>query len=158
MEEILEILDNIKEENNLNYVYNGIAIYISQYMLTNKKKNNNINTKILYDFYMFLLCNLNEMHKKHLIDSILNMLQYDCFYTKDFSLLFQDLFFHIDNEDIEKQLLINFLKRYIYEPLPWGISYTFESLKENEKYKNIEKMYIKGNEKMETLLDKTPKK
>ena len=129
-------------------------------MLTNKKKNNNnnINKKILYDFYMFLLCNLNEMHKKHLIDSILNMLQYDCFYTKDFSLLFQDLFFHIDNEDIEKQLLINFLKRYIYEPLPWGISNTFESLKENEKYKNIEKMYIKGNEKMENLLDKTPKK
>ena len=77
LEEILEILDNIKNDKKLNYVYNGIAIYICKYKLKSQKNNDNFNTKVFYNFYLFLLCNLNEIHKKHLIDSILNLLRFN---------------------------------------------------------------------------------
>ena len=152
LDEILEILDNIKIENDLNYVYNGIAIYMVQNQILKYK--NDFNKKIMYNFYMFLLCNLNEIHKKHLIDSILNLLQFSCSPTKEFSALFQDLLFHIENEDIEKQLMINFLERIIYDPYPWGIIYTLNSLMQNDKFKNVAKFYLKNNEELENNLQK----
>ena len=103
---------------------------------------------------MFLLCNLNEVHKKHLIDSMLNLLQFSCSPTKEFSSLFQDLLFNIENEDIEKQLIINFLERIVYDPYPWGIIYTLNLLMENDKFKNVAKLYLKYNKELENNLKK----
>ena len=140
LEEILEIFDNIKDEKELNYVYNGLAIYVTQYQIM-KKNNNNFNKKIIYNFYLFLLCNLNEVHKKHLIDSILNLMQFNCPPTIEFSSLFQDLLLNIGNEDIEKQLIFNFRERIYGFPIPWGIKYTYDLLLKNEKY---EKNVFKG--------------
>ena len=128
-------------ESNINYVYNGIAIYMCQYKIKSQKNNDNSNTKVFYNFYLFLLCNLNEIHKKHLLDSILNLLRFDSLPTIEFSSLFQDLLLNIDNEDIEKQLIVNFLERFIYEPIPWGIKYTFKNLIKNAKFKKMEKNY-----------------
>ena len=154
LDEILEILDNIKEEKEINYIYNGLALYMVQNQVISQNNDNMDYKKVLYDFYMFLICNLNEVHKKHLIDSILNLLQYPCSFTIEFSSLFQDLLLNIGNENIEKQLLLNFLKRITCEPLPWGIIYTLKSINENDKFKNIKKLYFKGNEKMEDFLNK----
>ena len=152
LDEILEILDDIKDENELNYVYNGLAVYMVQNQILKNK--NNFNKKIMYNFYMFLLCNLNEVHKKHLIDSMLNLLQFSCSPTKEFSSLFQDLLFNIENEDIEKQLIINFLERIVYDPYPWGIIYTLNLLMENDKFKNVAKLYLKYNKELENNLKK----
>ena len=143
LEEILEILDNIKDEKELNYIYNGLAIYISQYQIIKKKNDNNFNKKILYNFYLFLLCNLNEIHKKHLIDSILNLMQSNCSPTIEFSSLFQDLLVNIENDDIEKQLIFNFRERFHCFPIPWGIEDTYKQLMENEKFKNMKKKIFK---------------
>ena len=59
---------------------------------------------------MLLLYYLNKVHKQHLIYSILNLLQFSCSPTKEFSVLFQDLLFYIKNEDNEKQLILNYQK------------------------------------------------
>ena len=154
MEEILEILDNIKDDNQLNYVYNGLAIYMCQYKISNQKSNANFNKKIFYNFYLFLLCNLNEIHKKHLIDSILNLLRFDSLPTIEFSSLFQDLLLNIENEDIEKQLIFHFFERILFFPIPWGIRYTYKLLMKNEKFKNMKKMYLKNNNEIENILNK----
>ena len=154
LEEILEILDNIKDDKKLNYVYNGIAIYMCQYKIKSQKNNDNSNTKVFYNFYLFLLCNLNEIHKKHLIDSILNLLRFDSLPTIEFSSLFQDLLLNIENEDIEKQLIFHFLERIFCVPIPWGIRYTYKLLMKNEKFKNMKKIYLKDNEEIENALNK----
>ena len=154
LEEILEILDNIKDDKQLNYVYNGLAIYLCQYKISNQKSNANFNKKIFYNFYLFLLCNLNEIHKKHLIDSILNLLQFDSSTTIEFSSLFQDILLDIESEDIEKQLIFHFFERILFFPIPWGIRYTYKLLMKNEKFKNMKKMYLKNNNEIENTLNK----
>lgn len=141
LDEIFEILDNIKNEIELNSVYNGLCIFWSKINLVKNKK-------IFYNFYLFLICNLNETHKKYLINSILNALKCPSTQTFDFSLLFQDLLLNIDNEDIEKQLIVNFLERFIYEPIPWGIKYTFKNLIKNAKFKKMEKNYLMEKEEI----------
>ena len=55
------------------------------------KKQQTENKKLFYNFYFFLLTNLNEIHKKYLIDSILNALRFPCSQTINYSLLFQEL-------------------------------------------------------------------
>ena len=145
LEQILDYLDNIKEERELNSVYNGIMMYWcykkQKYMEENEIKNK----RIFYSFYYFLFCNLNEIHKKYLIDSILNALRFPCFQTINYSLLFVNLFVNLENEDLEKQLIINILERKLYEPFPWGIEYTLKNLFKNEKYQKFEKNYINQN-------------
>jgi hypothetical protein len=145
LDEIFEILDNIKNEIELNSVYNGLCIFWSKINLVKNKK-------IFYNFYLFLICNLNENHKKYLINSILNALKCPSTQTFDFSLLFQDLLLNIDNEDIEKQLIVNFLERFIYEPIPWGIKYTFKNLIKNAKFKKMEKNYLMEKEEIEYFI------
>jgi hypothetical protein len=154
LDDILEIFDAIKNEIELNSVYNGLALYFFHYQKTNIQEKNKLTKKIFYNFYLFLLCNLNEMHKKHLMDSILNSLILPKSSIIDFSLLFQDLLLNIENEDIEKQLIINLLERTLYVPIPLGIKNIVKCLLKNEKFRNMEKNYFKSNEEIENLLEK----
>ena len=101
-----------------------------------------------------MICNLNEIHKKHLIDSILNSLILPNSSIIDFSSLFQDLLLNIEKEDIEKQLIINLLERTLYVPVPLGIRNIVKCLLKNDKFKNMEKNYFKSNEEIENLLEK----
>ena len=155
LDEIIEILDRIKNEKELNTVYNGLAIYMLQYQIINPKNNNKSYKEAFYNFYLFLLKNLTNVNKKYLIDSILNCLRFPCPQTIDFSSLFQELLINIEIESIEKQLIINFLERFLYDdPIPWGIRYTFKCLIKNEKFEIMEKKYLKGNEVIENYLEK----
>ena len=152
LDDILEIFDSIKNEKELNSVYNGLAIYMFYYHMNNTQNKNKFTKKIFYNFYLFLLCNLNEIHKKHLIDSILNSLILPSSSIIDFSSLFQDLLLNVENEDIEKQLIINLLERTLYEPIPLGIKNIIECLSKNDKYKNMENNFFKSNPEIENHL------
>ena len=120
--------------------------------MNNTQNKNKFTKKIFYNFYLFLLCNLNEIHKKHLIDSILNSLILPSSSIIDFSSLFQDLLLNVENEDIEKQLIINLLERTLYEPIPLGIKNIIECLSKNDKYKNMENNFFKSNPEIENHL------
>ena len=160
LDDILEIFDKIKDELELNYVYNGLSLYMFYYEMNYYQKNgdnNKLTKKIFYNFYLYLLCNLNEIHKKHLIDSILNAQLFLNSTIIDFSSLFQELLLNIENEDIEKQLITNLLERFLYEPIPLGIRNTFKCLSENDKFKHMEKIYLKGNEEIENFLEEIHK-
>ena len=140
--QILNYLDNIKDERELNLVYNGIMLYWCY------KRNNCISEKeikekkLFYNFYYFLLCNLNEIHKKFLIDSILNSLRFSCEQTISCSILFVELFVNLENEDIEKQLIINILERALYKPIPWGVKFTLNSLFDDERFRKMKEKYF----------------
>ena len=154
LESILNYLDNFKEERELYCVYNGIMVFWSQKNHKQIIENEIQNKKIFYSFYYFLLCNLNEIHKKYLIDSILNALRFPCSQTINYSTLFNELFVNVDNEDLEKQLMVNILERMLYKPIPWGIKYTLKCLFNNEKYKKLEKKYINQNEEISDFINK----
>ena len=154
LENILNYLDNIKDERDLYNVYNGIMLYWCHKKHKQIFENNIHNKKIFYNFYFFLLTNLNEVHKKYLIDSILNALRFPCSQTINYSILFQELFVNLENEDLEKQLMENIIERMLYKPIPWGIKYTLNSLFNNEKYKKLEKKYIKENDEIVDFINK----
>ena len=154
LDDILEIFDSIKNEIELNSVYNGLALYLFYYQMNNTQHKDKFTKKIFYNFYLFLLCNLNEIHKKHLIDSILNSLILPTSSIVDFASLFQDLLLNIENEDIEKQLIINLLERSLYEPIPLDIKNIIKSLLKNDKFKNMENNYLKSNAEIEYHLTK----
>ena len=154
LDDILEIFDSIKNEIELNSVYNGLALFMFYYQMNNTQHKNKFTKKIFYNFYLFLLCNLNEIHKKHLIDSILNSIILPNSSIVDFASLFQDLLLNIENEDIEKQLIINLLERSLYEPIPLGIKNIIKSLLKNDKFKNMENSYIKSNAEIVYLFAK----
>ena len=121
---------------------------VERKIFENKIKNN------FFNFYNFLLYNLNEVHKKYLIDSILNALKFPCSQTINFSILFQELFINIGNEDLEKQLIVNILERILYKPIPWGIKYALNNLFNNEKYRQLEKKYINENQEIVNFIKK----
>jgi hypothetical protein len=156
-ESLLSYFDKIKDERELISTYNGIMIYWcykkQKYITENKIKSK----KAFYSFYYFLICNLDEINKKYLIDSILNALRFPCSQAISYSLLFQELFMNIDNEDIEKQLMENILERALYNPIPWGIKYTLNCLLNNEKYQQLEKKYIKKNVEVIDFISKIKK-
>jgi hypothetical protein len=156
-ESLLSYFDKIKDERELISTYNGIMIYWcykkQKYITENKIKSK----KAFYSFYYFLICNLDEINKKYLIDSILNALRFPCSQAISYSLLFQELFINIDNEDIEKQLMENILERALYNPIPWGIKYTLNCLLNNEKYQHLEKIYIKNNDEVIDFISKIRK-
>ena len=145
LEQILTYLSNIKDERELGVIYNGLMLYWCY------KRNSYINgneikeKKLFYNFYYFLLCNLDEIHKKFLIDSILNSLRFSCEQTISCNILFVELFFNLENEDIEKQLMINILERALYKPIPWGIKYTLKCLFDDVRFIKMEKKYIEEN-------------
>ena len=112
------------------------------------------NKKKFFSFYFYLLCNLNKIHKKYLIDSILNALRFPCSQTISFCILFIELFVSLDNEDLERQLMINILERMLYKPIPWGIKYTVNSLLNNEKYQQLEKKNIYQNNEIMKFIEK----
>ena len=154
LENILNNLDNGKDERDLYCVYNGLMLFWCQEKHKKILENKIQNKKIFYTFYFFLLGNLNEIHKKYLIDSILNALRFPCSQTINYSILFQELFFNLENEDIEKQLMVNILERMLYKPIPWGIKYTLNCLINNEKYKQLEKKYINQNDEIVDFINK----
>ena len=145
LEKILTYLSNIKDERELGVIYNGLMLYWCY------KRNSYINgneikeKKLFYNFYYFLLCNLDEIHKKFLIDSILNSLRFSCEQTISCNILFVELFVNLENEDIEKQLMINILERALYKPIPWGIKYTLKCLFNDVRFIKMEKKYIEEN-------------
>ena len=154
LESILNILDGIKNERELYCVYNGIMLYWCFKKQKQITENKIKSKKIFYSFYQFLLCNLNEIHKKYLIDSILNALKFPCSQTINYCILFIEIFVNLDNEDLEKQLMENILERILYKPIPWGIKYTLNSLFNNEKYQQLEKKYIKQNSEIMQFIEK----
>ena len=119
-----------------------------------KKEKFDKNKKNFYEFYYFLLCNLNEIHKKYLIDSILNALRFPSSQTIMYSELFQELFINLENEDIEEQLIVNILERTIYKPIPWGIKYTLNCLFNNKKYQQLVKKFIALNNELMDFINK----
>ena len=151
LESILNHLGDIKKERELYIVYNGIMTYWCH------KKQQTENKKLFYNFYFFLLTNLNEIHKKYLIDSILNALRFPCSQTINYSLLFQELFINLENEDLEIQLIVNIFERMLYNPIPWGIKYTLNCLFKNEKFKQLKNNYISQNEEIEDFINKISK-
>ena len=154
LENILNYLDIIKDERELYNIYNGIMLYWCLKKHEQLFENKIQNQKIFYNFYFFLLSNLNEIHKKYLIDSILNALRFPCSQTFNYSILFQELYVNLENEDIEKQLMVNILERMLYKPIPWGIKYTLKSLFNNVKYKQLEKNYINQNDEIVDFINK----
>ena len=154
LESILNILDGIKNERELYSIYNGIMLYWCQKKLKQIAENKIKGKKIFYNFYFYLLSNLNEVHKKYLIDSILNALRFPCAQTTNYCILFIELFTNLENEDLEKQLMVNILERMLYKPIPWGIKYTLNSLFDNEKYQQLEKKYITQNSEIMQFIAK----
>jgi hypothetical protein len=145
LEQILTYLSNIKDEKELAEIYNGLMLYWC-YKRTNCINGKEIKEKkLFYNFYYFLLCNLDEIHKKFLIDSILNSLRFSCEQTISCSILFIELFVNLENEDIEKQLMINILERALYKPIPWGIKNTLNCLFDDERFIKMDKKYIEQN-------------
>ena len=154
LEAILNYFDTIKDERQLINTYNGIMMYWCHKKQKHITENKIKSKKVFYNFYYFLLCNLDEIQKKYLIDSILNALRFPCSQAISYSILFQELFINLDNEDIEKQLMENILERMIYYPIPWGIKYTLHGLINNEKYQKLEKKYINNNIEVVDFLNK----
>ena len=85
---------------------------------------------------------LNESQRNLLINAILNSLRFPCIQTMSYSLLLQELFFEIKNDEIKEHILNNLLERLLYKPLPWGIRYTMVSLYKKEKFLKIIKPFI----------------
>ena len=141
---------NIKEEiqketNNkkLNQIVNAIIIYWSQSKHKHNLSEKSIKSKgIIFKFYLYLLNKLNESQRNLLINAILNSLRFPCIQTMSYSLLLQELFFEIKNDEIKEHILNNLLERLLYKPLPWGIRYTMVSLYKKEKFLKIIKPFI----------------
>ena len=141
---------NIKEEiqketNNkkLNQIINAIIIYWSQSKHKHNLSEKSIKSKgIIFKFYLYLLNKLNESQRNLLINAILNSLRFPCIQTMSYSLLLQELFFEIKNDEIKEHILNNLLERLLYKPLPWGIRYTMVSLYKKEKFLKIIKPFI----------------
>ena len=98
--------------------------------------------EIVYKFFEYLLLNLNKVHRDMLINAILNSLRFPCVQTFAYSILFQVLFFNIENQDVFEHMLNNLLIRMIYKPLPWGLKYTFINMNKTEGFQKLIKPYL----------------
>ena len=76
LEAILNYFDTIKDERQLINMYNGIMMYWCHKKQKHITENKIKSKKVFYNFYYYLLCNLDEIQKKYLIDSILNALDF----------------------------------------------------------------------------------
>ena len=154
LELILSYLNNFKNERELYKIYNGIILYWCHKKEIQIDENTIKNKNIFYSFYFFLLSNLNEIHKKYFLDSLLNALRFPCSKTINYSILFRELFINLNNEDIEIQLIVNLLERMLYNPIPWGIKCTFNCLLNNEKFKTWKEKFISENEEIADFINK----
>ncbi len=133
---IVNDFNNIKNESEKFYHISRLVIYLSQnYVpdLVNKK----INSKIIFNFFKFLILNFNNENRDHLINAILNELRYPSKQTFYFSLLLKDLLTEINNEIIEENILKNLIERLFYKPHPWGLVFTFNNVVDIIKKKNF---------------------
>jgi hypothetical protein len=137
---LIKSLNNIEDEKEKNQIFNAIIIYWSQikhkYYLSEKS----IKSKeIIFKFYLYLLLKLNEDQRSLLINAILNSLRFPSLQTMSYSLLLQELFFEIKNDEIKEHMLNNLLQRLLYKPYPWGIRYTMVNLYKKDKFQKMVK-------------------
>ena len=140
---LVKLLGNVEDEKEENQIFNSIIIYWSQskhkYYLNEKS----IKSKeIIFKFYLYLTNKLNENQRNLLINAILNSLRFPCIQTMSYSLLLQELFLEIKNDEIKEHILNNLLERLLYKPLPWGIRYTMVNLYKKDKFQKIIKPFI----------------
>ena len=154
LELILNYFDNIKNERELYNIFHGIILYWCHKKQNLQINENNIKNKnLFFNFYFFLLTNLKEIYKKYLIDTIINALRFPSSQTINYSILFQEIFINIDNEDLKMLLIVKLFERMLYNPIPWGIKYTLNCLFINEKFKQWKKQYILENEELDDFIN-----
>ena len=153
LELILNYFYNIKNERELYNKFHGIILYWCHKKQNQQINENNIKKNPFFNFYFFLLTNLNEIYKNYLIDTIINALRFPSSQTINYSLLFQELFINIDNEDLKMLLIAKLFKRMLYNPIPWGIKYTLNCLFINEKFNQWKNQCISENEEFEDFIN-----
>ena len=77
-----------------------------------------------------------------MINAILNSMRFPSVQTMSYSLLFQELFFDLKNDEIKEHMLNNILERLLYKPLPWGLKYTMVNLYKKDKFQKMIKPFI----------------
>ena len=143
LQNMVKFLENIKDEKEENQIFNAIVIYWSQSKHKHYLSEKSIKSReIIFKFYLYLLLKLNESQRNLLINAILNSLRFPCVQTMSYSLLLQELFFEIKNDEIKEHLLNNLFERLLYKPLPWGIRYTMVNLYKNQKFVKIIKPFL----------------
>ena len=157
LQNMIKYLENIVDEKEQNQIFNAIVIYWSQSKHKHYLSEKSIKSKeIIFKFYIHLLFKLNENQRNLLINAILNSLRFPCVQTMFYSLLLQELFFEIKNEEIKEHILNNLLERLLYKPLPWGIKYTMVNLYKKEKFCKIIKPFMekyKLNEVLQNIVN-----
>ena len=157
LQNMVKSLENIEDEKEENQIFNAIVIYWSQSKHKHYLSEKSIKSKeIIFKFYFYLLLKLNENQRNLLINAILNSLRFPCVQTMSYSLLLQELFFEIKNDDIKEHILNNLFERLLYKPLPWGIRYTMVNLYKKEKFLKAIKPFIekyKLNEILQKLVN-----
>ena len=143
LENLIKYLENIKDEKEENQIFNAIIIYWSQSKHKHYLSEKSIKSKeIIFKFYLYLLNKLSENQRNLLINAILNSLRFPCVQTMSYSLLFQELLFDINNDEIKEHLLNNLLERLLYKPIPWGLKYTMVNLYKKDKFLKIIKPFM----------------
>ena len=143
LENLVKHLENIEDEKEENQIFNAIVIYWSQSKHKHYLSEKSIKSKeIIFKFYLYLLLKLNENQRNILINAILNSLRFPCVQTISYSLLFQELFFDVKNDEIKELMLNNLLERLLYKPLPWGLKYTMVNLYKRDKFLKIVKPFL----------------
>lgn len=139
----MKYLENLDDEKEENQIFNAIIIYWSQSKHKHYLTEKSIKSKeIIFKFYYYFLNKLNENQRNLLINAILNSLRYPCIQTMSYSLLLQELFFEIKNDEIKENILNNLLERLLYKPLPWGLKYTMINLYKKDKFQKIIKPFV----------------
>jgi len=140
---LVKYLENLDDEKEENQIFNAIIIYWSQSKHKHYLTEKSIKSKeIIFKFYYYFLNKLNENQRNLLINAILNSLRYPCIQTMSYSLLLQELFFEIKNDEIKENILNNLLERLLYKPLPWGLKYTMINLYKKDKFQKIIKPFV----------------
>ena len=140
---LVKLLESLEDEKEENQIFNAIVIYWSQSKHKHYLSEKSIKSKeIIFKFYLYLLNKLNENQRSLLINAILNSMRFPSVQTMSYSLLFQELFFDLKNDEIKEHMLNNILERLLYKPLPWGLKYTMVNLYKKDKFQKMIKPFI----------------
>lgn len=140
---LVKSLKMITDEKEENQIFNALVIYLSQNKNKHYLNKKSIKSReIIFKFYNYLLHKLDEHQRNLLINSIINSLRYPCSQTMSYSLLLQELFLEIKDDEIKENILNNLLVRLLYKPLPWGLKYTMINLYKKEKFQKIIKPFV----------------